>query len=74
MAMKLPVKFQRRIISKMYRQESLFLLSACGLMMFYISMKFHKDVLHNFVTDGQMSDDAFYFYEVSRKCLESISS
>ena len=33
---------------KMYSQEFLFLCSACHLMMLYISMKFHEDILNVF--------------------------
>ena len=42
------VKFQRRITTKLYRQELQFLSSACHLMMFYISMKFHENILKDF--------------------------
>ena len=42
------VKFQRGITSKMYRQEFRFLWSACHLMMFYNSLKFHENTLNGF--------------------------
>ena len=42
------VKFQREITPKIYRQVLLFLCSACQLMMFYISMKFHENILNGF--------------------------
>ena len=32
----------------MYRQELQFLWSACGLMMLYISVKFHENILNGF--------------------------
>ena len=40
------VEFQRRITSKMYRQEMKFLCSAPCLMMLYISTKFHENILN----------------------------
>ena len=42
------IKIQREIIPKMYRQELQFLWSACRLIMLYISMKFHKNILNGF--------------------------
>ena len=78
----------------MYRQELLFLWSACRLMMLYSSMKFHENILNGFKLWSRQefttvefqrslttkllirvtvlvlcmsSDDALYFYEVSRK-------
>ena len=45
---KLPVKFQRGITPKMYRQEFWFLWSECRLMMLYISMKYHENILNRF--------------------------
>ena len=42
------VKFQRGITTKLYRQELQFLCSACPLMMLYISMKFHYNILNSF--------------------------
>ena len=42
------VKFQRGITPKMYRQVLGFLWSACCLMMLYISMKFHENILNGF--------------------------
>ena len=42
------VKFQKGIITKLYRQELWFLCSACRLMMLYISMKFHDNILERF--------------------------
>ena len=42
------VKFQRRITTKLYRQELGFLCSACHLMMLYISMKFQENILKVF--------------------------
>ena len=41
-------KFQRRITTKLYRQELWFLCFACRLMMFYIYMKFHENILMGF--------------------------
>ena len=38
------------ITSKMYRQELWFLCSAHWLMMLYISMKFHENILNGFRT------------------------
>ena len=46
---KLPVKFQRGITKKMYRQELRFLCCEHPLMMFYISMKFRENILFVFV-------------------------
>ena len=42
------VKFQRGIIPKVYRQELRFLWSVRHLMMLYISMKFHENILNGF--------------------------
>ena len=42
------VKIQRGITTKLYRQELWFLCSACHLMMLYISMKFHENILNGF--------------------------
>ena len=42
------VEFQREITPKMYRQELLFLCSVCHLMVLYISMKFHENILNSF--------------------------
>ena len=42
------VKFQRGITPKMYRQVLLFLCSAHHLIMLYISMKFHENILNGF--------------------------
>ena len=42
------VEFQRGITPKMYRQELLFLCSACHLVMLCISMKFHENILNGF--------------------------
>ena len=42
------VQFQRVSNSKMYRQELWFLCSACRLMMLYVSMKFHENILNGF--------------------------
>ena len=42
------VKFQREITTKLYRKELRFLCSACRLMMLYISMKFHDNILNGF--------------------------
>ena len=42
------VKFQRGITTKLYRQELQFLSFACRLMMLYISMKFHDNILNRF--------------------------
>ena len=42
------VKFQRGITTKLYRQELRFLCSAPRLMMLYISMKFHDNILNGF--------------------------
>ena len=42
------VKFQRGITTKLYKQELLFLPSACRLIMLYISMKFHDNILNSF--------------------------
>ena len=38
-------QFQRGITTKLYRQEFRFLCSARRLMMLYISMKFHDNIL-----------------------------
>ena len=42
------VKFQRGITTKLYRPELWFLWSACRLMMLYISMMFHENILNGF--------------------------
>ena len=42
------VKFQRKITTKLYRQELWFLCFACHLMMLYISMMFHDNILNGF--------------------------
>ena len=42
------VKFQRGITTKLYRQELWFLCSACRLIMLYISMKFHDNIVKAF--------------------------
>ena len=42
------VKFKRGITTKLYRQELHFLCSACRLMMLFISMKFHDNILNGF--------------------------
>ena len=42
------VKFQRGITAKLYSQELQFLCSACRLMMRYILMKFHDNILNGF--------------------------
>ena len=42
------VKFQRKITTKLYKQELRFLCSAGRLMMLYISMKFHDSILSSF--------------------------
>ena len=42
------VKFQREITTKLYTKELRFLCSARLLMMFYISMKFHDNILTGF--------------------------
>ena len=54
------VKFQRGITTKLYRQELWVLCSARRLMMLYISMKFHENILNGFqviewtqLSDGQ---------------------
>ena len=44
----------------MYRQELEFLYSACHLMMLYISMKFHENILNGFVFCT--SSDKFYMF------------
>ena len=50
------VKFQRRITPKIYKQE-LWFLSARHLMMFYISMKFHENILNGFQVIEQARND-----------------
>ena len=42
------VKFQREITPKIYRQELQFLSCAHQLIMLYISMKFHENILKGF--------------------------
>ena len=42
------VKFQRKITTKLYKQELRFLCSAHRLMMLYISMKFYDSILNSF--------------------------
>ena len=42
------VKFQTRITTNMYRQELRCLYSARRLMILYISMKFHNNILNGF--------------------------
>ena len=42
------VKFQRGITTKLYRQKLRFLCSARHLMMLYISMMFHGNILKGF--------------------------
>ena len=42
------VKFQRGITTKLYRQKLRFLCSTRRRMMFYISMKFHDNILKGF--------------------------
>ena len=42
------VKFQSGITTKLYGQELWFLCSACRLMMLYISMKLHDNILNVF--------------------------
>ena len=42
------VKFKRGITTKLYRKELRFLYSARRLMMLYISMKFHENILNGF--------------------------
>ena len=41
-------KFQRGITTKQYKQELWYLCSARHLMMLYISMKFHDNILNGF--------------------------
>ena len=41
------VKFQRGVTTD-YRQELRFLYCACCLMMLYVSMKFHEQILKDF--------------------------
>ena len=42
------VKFQRVTTTKLYRQELRFLCSARRLMMLYIAMTFHENILKDF--------------------------
>ena len=42
------VKLQREITTKLHRKELWFLCSARCLMMLYISMKFHDNILNSF--------------------------
>ena len=42
------VRFQRGITTKLYRQELLFLCSARRLVMLYISVRFHENILKGF--------------------------
>ena len=42
------VEFQSGMTPKMYRQELLFLCSARHLMILYISVKFHENILYGF--------------------------
>ena len=44
------VKFQRGITTILYRQELRFLCSVRRLMMLYISMKFHDNILNVFLS------------------------
>ena len=51
------VKFQWGITTKLYRQALQFLCSARHLMMVYISMKFHENILKGFqVTERKKHD------------------
>ena len=43
------VKFQRGITSKLYRQKLQFLCSSHCLMVLYISMKLHDNILKSFL-------------------------
>ena len=42
------VQFQRELTTKLYGQELQFLCSATGMMMLYISMKLHENILKGF--------------------------
>ena len=51
------VKFQRGLTTKLYRQKLWFLCSASRLMMLYISMKFHENILKGFQVIEQTLND-----------------
>ena len=51
------IKFQRGITTKLHRQELQFLYSACRLLMLYIAIKFHENILKGFQVIEQTRND-----------------